>query len=304
MRVRRSRSSGWSRLGTDPRDPAAIAADAARLAALALAEDGARDVTSLVTVADGQRGTGVIEARSPLVLSGRRYADAVVQAVGLPPIAWRADDGTAIAEPGVLGTVTGPLAAILRAERPLLNLLQRAAGIATLTAECVRRVAGTGVTVLHTRKTTPGLRLLEVRAVLDGGGGLHRMDLATAVMVKDNHWQALAARGRTLADALEAARALGVTDLQVEVESVAQLDMAIAAGATRLLIDNQDPATLRAWTARARAERPDIAIEATGGITLATVAEYAATGVDFLSTGMLTHSVPSADLGLEVKGEG
>ncbi len=288
---------------TDPRDPAVIAADAARVAALALAEDGANDVTSDVAVARDQMGAARIEARQALVLSGRRYADAVVTACGLEPVTWRAEDGDRCPAGTVVASLTGPLAAILRAERPLLNLLQRAAGIATLTRAAVDRVAGTDARVLHTRKTTPGLRTFEIRSVLDGGGALHRLDLASAVMVKDNHWQALRAAGRSLADALAAARQAGVTDLQVEVESLAQLEEACGAGATRLLIDNQPPATVREWAERARALRTGIEIEATGGVTLDTIGAFAAAGVDFVSAGMVTHSVPSADLALEVNGE-
>jgi len=157
--------------------------------------------------------------------------------------------------------------------------------------------------VLHTRKTTPGLRLLEVAAVLDGGGAMHRTELAATVLVKDNHWQALRASGRTLAQALEEARALGAVGLQVEVESLEQLREACDAGATRLLIDNQPPATVRDWGRSARARRPEIEIEASGGITMDTIRSYALAGADFVSVGFLTHSVPSADLGLEVTGD-
>jgi nicotinate-nucleotide pyrophosphorylase (carboxylating) len=285
----------------DPRDPVVIAADAARLAALALAEDGARDITSAVAVEPGATGSATVVARESLVLAGSGYADAVVAACELPPIDWAARDGMAVDAGATLGTVTGELRAILRAERPLLNLLQRATGIATLTRQCVDRVADSGCAVLHTRKTTPGLRTFEVAAVLAGGGGMHRVDLAEAVMVKDNHWQALAAAGRSLAEALAEARALGVTDLQVEVESPEQLAEAVAAGATRLLIDNQTPTNVAAWVRTARELRATIELEATGGITLETLAAYAATGVDYISTGMLTHSVPSRDIGLDMR---
>lgn len=288
---------------TDPRDPARLLADARRVAALALAEDGARDVSSDCTVAVGQRGSAVIEARQAMVLAGQPYADAVLEAVGLPPVTWQVAEGARLPGPQRLGEIRGHLAMILRAERPVLNLLQRASGIATATAACVDRVAGTGCRILHTRKTTPGLRTFEVAAVLAGGGTLHRLDLATAVMVKDNHWAALRATGRTLAGALELARAEGVVDLQVEVESIDQLRAACAAGATRVLIDNQVPATVAEWVRAARALRPDIELEATGGITLDTLRPYAETGVDYISTGMLTHSVVSADLGLEVRSE-
>lgn len=288
-------------MGPDPLGPETLAHDAHRLAEIALAEDGSRDVTSLASVTATQHGMGVLEARAALVLSGRAYADAVVSACALPPIEWFAHDGDRLPAGAIVGQLHGSLRGILRAERPVLNFLQRAAGIASMTREAVDRVAGTACVVLHTRKTTPGLRLLEVRAVRHGGGGLHRVDLATTVMIKDNHWQALRAVGRSLADGLETARALGAVELQVEVESMEQLVEACAAGATRLLIDNQSPAVVQQWTARARVERPGIQVEATGGITLDTIATYARTGVDFVSTGMLTHSVRSADLGLELR---
>lgn len=296
------RSNGWWRLGPDPLGPDALALDAERLATVALAEDGTRDVTSLASVTATQHGVAMLEARAALVLSGRAYADAVVAACDLAPINWRAHDGDRVSAGTVVGELHGSLRDILRAERPMLNFLQRAAGVATMTREAVDRVAGTSCVVLHTRKTTPGLRLLEVRAVRHGGGGLHRVDLATTVMIKDNHWQALRAVGRTLADGLETARTLGAAELQVEVESLEQVIEACVAGATRLLIDNQSPDVVRQWTDRARVERPGIEVEATGGITLDTIGDYARTGVDFVSTGMLTHSVRSADLGLEVIG--
>jgi nicotinate-nucleotide pyrophosphorylase (carboxylating) len=139
-----------------------------------------------------------------------------------------------------------------------------------------------------------------VAAVLAGGGGRHRLDLSHEVMVKDNHWQALRMEGNDLASALAEARARGVGSLQVEVESEGQVEQALAAGATRLLVDNQPPETVRAWAKRARELAPGIEIEATGGITLADVRAYAEAGVDYVSVGALTHSVTAADLGLEV----
>jgi len=286
----------------DPLHAALVAADARRVAALALVEDGTCDVTSDAAVIATQHGAGAIEARESLVMAGRDYADAVVTACGMPPIHWNVMDGDAVTAGSVLGTMTGFLMAMLRAERPLLNLLQRSCGVATLTRRHVDAVKPHRCAVLHTRKTTPGLRLLEVLSVLAGGGGLYRMDLSHQLLIKDNHWAALAQNGRSLADALAAARLHGVTDLYVEVESLEQLDAACAAGATRLLIDNQDPATIETWASRARAITPGIEIEATGGITLATVARYAATGVDFVSIGALTHSVPSANIAVEIGG--
>ena len=222
-----------------------VRADADRLAALALAEDGTRDVTSDITVPSGAAGRGVLLFKGAGVLAGLAYADAVARAY--------AD-----------------------------------------------AVAGTGARILHTRKTAPGLRLLDVSAALAGGAGLHRLELASTVLVKDNHWQALRAGAGSLEQALADARALGVTGLQVEVESEAQVGEAVAAGATRLLVDNQTPVTVRRWAALAREVAPAIEIEATGGITLENVRRYADAGADFISVGALTHSVSSADISLEL----
>jgi nicotinate-nucleotide pyrophosphorylase (carboxylating) len=276
-----------------------VTPDAERIAAVALAEDGATDITTVLTVPAGVAGEGRIEYRSGGVVAGAAYADAVARACECR-IEWRAPEGRTVAAGTVAGVVHGPLGRILRAERPMLNLLQRASGIATATRAYVDAVAGTGCRILHTRKTAPGLRVLDVAAVLAGGGTRHRFDLAHEVMVKDNHWQALRSEGNTLAAALADGRRRGVASLQVEVETEAQLEEACAASATRLLVDNQPPATVRAWARRARELVPGIEIEATGGITLANVRQYAEAGVDFVSVGALTHSVMAADIGLEI----
>jgi nicotinate-nucleotide pyrophosphorylase (carboxylating) len=276
-----------------------VTSDAERIAAVALAEDGATDVTTALTVPIGLAGEGRLEYRSGGVMAGAAFADAVARACDCR-IEWRAPDGRTVAAGAVVGLVHGPLGRILRAERPLLNLLQRACGIATATRAYVDAVAGTGCRILHTRKTAPGLRALDVSAVLSGGGARHRLDLSHEVMVKDNHWQALRIEDNTLAAALAEGRRRGVGSLQVEVESESQLEEACAAGATRLLVDNQPPATVRAWARRARDLVPGIEIEATGGITLANVRQYAVAGADFVSIGALTHSVVAADIGLEL----
>jgi nicotinate-nucleotide pyrophosphorylase (carboxylating) len=277
-----------------------VSADAARIAAQALAEDGETDVTTAVTIPAGLEAEGIIEFRSGGVLAGAAYADAVARACDCR-IAWRAPDGCAVRPGATVGIVRGSLAHILRAERPMLNLLQRASGIATVTRAYVDAVAGTGCRILHTRKTAPGLRALDIAAVVAGGGAVHRADLSHAVMVKDNHWQAIVRSGRTLADALDEARRRGVTALYVEVESPEQVKQACDAGATRLLVDNQTPETVGAWARRARQLRPGIEVEATGGITLETVRAYAEAGADFVSIGALTHSVRAADLAIEVR---
>jgi len=273
--------------------------DPERIAAIALAEDGETDVTTSLTVPGALDAEGRIEYRSGGVVAGAAFADAVARACECR-IEWRAPDGRVVPPGAVIGVVRGPLNRILRAERPMLNLLQRACGIATATRAYVRAVEGTGCRILHTRKTAPGLRSLDIGAVLSGGGARHRLDLSHEVMVKDNHWQALRLGSNNLGAALAEARAKGIASLQVEVESVEQLEQACAAGATRLLVDNQPADTVRAWAVRAKELAPGIEIEATGGITLANVRAYAGAGADFVSIGALTHSVVAADLGLEL----
>ena len=271
-----------------------------RIASAALAEDGRLDITSVLTIPPRVQAGGVIEYRSGGVLSGVPYATEVARSCGCK-IEWTALEGDTISQGAALGIVRGEFADILRAERPLLNLLQRASGIATATRMYVNAVQGTRVRILHTRKTAPGLRALDLAAVLAGGGHAHRVDLSHEVMVKDNHWRALARSGSGLDQALAEARKRGITALYVEVESVEQLELACAGGATRLLVDNQAPATVRAWAQLARERVPGIEIEATGGISLANVREYAEAGADFISIGALTHSVTAADIAIEVE---
>ena len=273
--------------------------DIKRIAATALAEDGRTDLTSGLTVPLGVAAEGRIEHRSGGVLAGTAFAEAVAQACGCV-VGWQTREGDTAARGAVVGFVRGELRHILRAERPLLNLLQRASGIATATRAFAEAVEGTGCRILHTRKTAPGLRALDVAGVVAGGGYVHRMDLEHQVMIKDNHWHALGSRGTSLQQALEQARRSGVTALYVEVESLEQLDEACAAGATRLLVDNQSPATLESWAQRARQRSPGIEIEATGGITLENVRAYALAGADFISIGSLTNSTRAVDMALEI----
>jgi nicotinate-nucleotide pyrophosphorylase (carboxylating) len=271
--------------------------DADRIAAAALAEDGDADVTTAVTIPPGSAAEGLIEYRDGGVLAGIAFADAVAHTCRCT-ITWQAKEGSTVAAGIPVGRVQGDLAAILRAERPMLNLLQRACGIATATRSYVDAVRGTGCRILHTRKTAPGLRALDVAAVIAGGGHRHRVDLAHEIMVKDNHWQALGRQ--SLNEALARAKNEGVSALYVEVETIEQLKLACAAGATRLLVDNQPPERVRDWGRQARALKPGIEIEATGGITLANVRAYAEAGADFISIGALTHSVCAADIAVEV----
>jgi len=232
------------------------------------------------------------------VVAGLVYAEAVAGLAGAT-VAWRVHEGR-MAEREAMGTIRGSLAAVLRAERPLLNLLQRASGIATLTHRYVEALIGTACRLLHTRKTAPGLRRFDAAAVVAGGGEVHRLDLAHTVMIKDNHWRALAGSGKSLAEALSEARGRGALSCQVEVESETAVREACAAAADRLLIDNQTPATVRSWGDLARSLRPGIAIEATGGISLSNVRGFAEAGADFVSVGELTHSVRAADIAIEL----
>ena len=273
--------------------------DATRVAALALGEDGAIDLTTAVTVRRPVPGEAVIEARTPTVVSGLLYADVTARVAGCS-VAWTVVEGDYV-QPGVIGRIKGDLAAILRAERAMLNILQRASGIAAATRAFVQAIEGTRCRVLHTRKTAPGLRLLDVAAVVAGGGAVHRLDLAHTVMIKDNHWRALAREGRGVAEALVAARARGAIACQVEVETEEQVIDASRAGADRLLVDNQTPGMVARWSQLARALQPLIAIEATGGIVLANARAYAESGADFISVGALTHSVIAADIALELE---
>lgn len=278
-----------------------IGTDTLQVAERALAEDGADDVTTRFAVDRDLFGTANIEFRSNGVLAGTAYADAVTTLCELGGVIWQSATGSTVTAGTTVGSLQGNLSRILRAERPIMNLLQRAVGIATATRAYVEAVAGTPTRILHTRKTAPGLRFLDVSAALAGGAHLHRVDLAQTVMIKDNHWRALEKSGRALADVLTQARAGGIAQCQVEVESLEQLHAACAAGATRLLVDNQKPDTVKKWAGIAKAARPGIEIEATGGITLANVRSFAESGADFVSIGALTHSVVAADISLEVQ---
>ena len=271
------------------------------MARAALAEDGPFDLTTEVALPQPVGAAATVDFRGKGVVAGLPYATAAARLAGCR-VDWRLLDGDLV-ERTVLGRLGGDLAAILRAERPLLNLLQRASGIATLTRCFVLAVEGTGCRILHTRKTAPGLRLFDAAAVVAGGGSVHRLDLSRTVMIKDNQWRALAALGRTLAQARDDARRRGGAGFQVEVESLAQVEEACAAGADRLLVDNQDPETVGRWARRARELHRAVLIEATGGITLETVREYAAAGADFVSVGALTHSVRAADIALTLEQE-
>jgi len=265
----------------------------------ALAEDlaGGVDVTSAATVPEGQTAAGDLVARAPGVVAGLPVAAAVFAAVD-PRMEFnpRKHDGERVGRGDVLATVTGPTRSLLLAERTALNLLCHLSGVATETARWVDAVAGTGVAIRDTRKTTPGLRALEKYAVRQGGGRNHRSSLSDAALVKDNH--VVAAGGVAKAFALVRA---AYPDLPVEVEcdSVDQVREAVAAGADLVLLDNMTPAEM---TEAVAVTRPaGVRTEASGGLTLDRAAAVAATGVDYISVGALTHSAPILDIALDLR---
>jgi nicotinate-nucleotide pyrophosphorylase (carboxylating) len=256
----------------------------------ALAEDGvANDVTSAVVLPAGATASAVIEQRTSGVLSGLdvaaevfRRVDASLEVEALAPEGeWH--------EPGLVARVSGAAASILAAERTALNYLGRLSGVATLTARYVRAVEGTGVRILDTRKTTPGLRELEKAAVLHGGGQSHRAGLSEAVLVKENHALLAGGVGEAARGALAGAPEGMLVEL--EVETLGELREVLDLGVRRVLLDNMGPDELRRAVelTAGRAE-----LEASGGVTL----EVAETGVDFISVGALTHSAPALDLSL------
>ncbi len=210
------------------------------------------------------------------------------------------EDGARAAAGAIIARVAGRAASILTAERVALNFLQRLSGIATLTARYVEALGGRPVRLVETRKTTPGLRLLEKYAVRVGGGANHRQNLSDGVLIKDNHLAVLRSLGSSLGEAVARARARAphAVRIEVEVENLAELAEALAAGADVVLLDNMAPDDLRAAVAQAHGRA---LLEASGGITLENVAAVAATGVDIISVGALTHSVRALDISLEIE---
>ena len=265
----------------------------------AVAEDlaGGVDVTSVATVPEDLAGSASFVPRQPGTLAGVAVAmavlDVVVPGVRLRPVA--ADGDRVVAGQAVL-EAEGPVRPLLTAERTALNLLCHLSGIATLTRQWVDAVEGTGARVRDTRKTTPGLRFLEKHAVRCGGGVNHRMSLSDAALVKDNH--VVAAGG--VAPAFAAVRdRFPELAVEVECDDVEQVREVLAAGADLVLLDNMAPEQLRAAVALCR-ER-GVLTEASGGLSLPQAREVAATGVDFLAVGALTHSAPVLDLGMDLR---
>lgn len=284
----------------------------AALVSVALDEDlgpaPGRDVTTQATIPPDATGTAHLVARADGVVAGLEavalVATQVADRLGLPAadVVLRVVDGTRVGRGDVVAELTGPVQVLLVAERTLLNLVSRASGVATHTRRWADALAGTGATVLDTRKTTPGLRALEKHAVRAGGGGNKRMGLFDVAMVKDNH---VVAAG-SVAAAVAAVRArFPDVEIQVEADTLAQAMEALDAGARFLLLDNMAPALLADVVAAVRARAPEtgpVLLEATGNLTLDRAAEVAATGVDHLSVGGLTHSSPILDLALDLVG--
>lgn len=282
-----------------PPDPDAVR----RVVQAALAEDRARqDVTTRITVAPGQRGRGTFLAKQHGVVCGLDVVRATFAELS-PELALdvRISEGSPVESGDVVAEVLGPLAAMLSGERVALNLLQRMTGTATMTRAFVERAAeGGAAEITDTRKTTPGLRELERYAVRVGGARNHRDTLADGILIKDNHVEAGAQRGLSLSQLIaEARRAAPHTQrIEVEVPDAATAREALDAGVDAILLDNMTPAEMAAVAA----EMGDrVILEASGGITLGTVREVAATGVHLISVGALTHSAPALDISLRIE---
>ncbi len=268
--------------------------------ARALAEDLGRagDVTSIATIPDDATGRAIVVARSGGVISGLPLVAATLRRLAPEiEIAAHARDGAEVAARTALMTVTGPARAILSAERTALNFLGHMSGIASATHQFVRRVTHTKLRVCCTRKTTPGLRALEKYAVRCGRGFNHRFGLDDAILIKDNH---IAVAGG-IAPVLQRARAAAghLVKIEIECDTLDQLAEVLATGlADVALLDNMDPAMLRRAVAMVGGR---MVLEASGGITLETIAAVAETGVDYASSGWITHSAPNLDVALDIE---
>ncbi|WP_242095541.1 carboxylating nicotinate-nucleotide diphosphorylase [Sphingomonas sp. CROZ-RG-20F-R02-07] len=269
--------------------------DVAAFVAATLAEDlgDAGDITSATVIPADARFVGVMASRDAIAVAGLAIAEAFFRA--LDPrvrIERLVEDGAQVPAGTALLRMEGAARAMLTAERSALNTVQHLSGIATLTRSYVDRIMGTGATLLDTRKTIPGLRLLEKYATRMGGAQNHRMGLWDAAMIKDNH---VAVAG-DIATAVRRARDGGIARIIVEVDRVDQIEPALAAGATHLLLDNMTPPVLRGAVTLVGGRVPT---EASGGVTLDTIRAIAETGVTYVSVGRLTQSAPAADIGLD-----
>ncbi len=267
---------------------------------LALAEDvGSGDVTTLATVPENAIAKAVMRAREPLVLAGAAFVETAFRELSPDIQMTRAvQDGHRAAADEVLLSVSGPARAILSAERVALNFAQRLSGVATLTSQFVDAVKGTPAQILDTRKTTPGWRRFEKYAVACGGGINHRLGLFDMVLIKDNHLAALKDESpNAVAVAVQCARAkYPGLKVEVEADTLDQVEQAVAAGADIVLLDNMTPIQLRLAVRKCKGAAQT---EASGGVSLAGVRAIAETGVDFISVGALTHSARAVDIGLD-----
>jgi nicotinate-nucleotide pyrophosphorylase (carboxylating) len=274
--------------------------DIRRAVELALAEDlGGGDATTLSTVPPEARAVALMVAREELVLAGVELAEAAFLRLGPDLTLERlAEDGRRVAAGGAILRVSGAARAILSAERVALNYAQRLSGVATLASKFVAAIAGTKAKILDTRKTTPGLRLLEKYAVTCGGGCNHRIGLYDMVLIKDNHLAALRdEKPNAIAAAVARARKeYPKLKVEVEADTLTQVEQAVAARADYVLLDNMTVAQLRAAVALAAGK---VLTEASGGVNLSTVRGIAETGVDYISVGALTHSARAVDIALD-----
>lgn len=262
----------------------------------ALEEDllGGVDVTSVATIDEKSIGQANFIAKAEGVIAGVDVAEAVMGRAGVRTFRREVEEGSSVSAGTIIATAEGPMRAILFAERTALNLISRMSGIATLTSRWVDAVAGTGTKIRDTRKTTPGLRTLEKYAVRVGGGSNHRSSLSESALLKDNH---IAAAG-SIGEAFRAIRRnFPSIEVEVEVDTLEQLEEALEAGVRMILLDNMDLSTTKK-AVEVNAGRAKL--ESSGGIKLENARAYAETGVDFLAIGALTHSAPILDISLEV----
>ena len=268
-----------------------------RLIDLALEEDiGPGDVTTQALVPPELQGEAHIRAKAALVVAGLPVAARVFHKLDAKVVfAAAVDDGQEVAQGTVLARLTGPVASILTGERVALNFLQRLSGIATFTRAMVAQVAGSTAALVDTRKTTPGWRVLEKYAVRLGGGRNHRLGLYDAVLIKNNHLTAVGSIGEAVRQAK--ARAHPLLKIEVEVTDLQGLEEALNAGADLILLDNMDDATLRRAVELTRGRA---LLEASGSMTRERLPQVAATGVNFISMGALTHSAPAVDIHLRL----
>jgi nicotinate-nucleotide pyrophosphorylase (carboxylating) len=275
----------------------------------ALAEDKvANDVTTALTIDPRLRASGTIVAKQACVISGLGcipvFLDIFAKMSIVPPGRFEVVshpeifDGVKVKKGQTIAVIRHNAASILACERVILNLMQRMSGIATLTNEFVKAVAGTKTKVLDTRKTIPGLRALDKYAVCCGGGVNHRLDLQDGILIKNNHISLGGGLPTVLERALQG-RKIGQV-VQVEVRSQIELDQAIAGGAESILLDNMTPSQVKKAVKQIRATLPNVPIEASGNMNLKTVRAYALAGVDFVSVGALTHSAAAADLSMRI----